>query len=185
MCAFKPNSIAIRTHHVYLRPLLGGIITVFLIAIGIAFRNELIKWIRIHPTFFPLFVFVAQVLFVPRIVTLVLSGILFPTPLAVTLTLVGDTSAAIVVWVLGHWSFFHIVENQLVRPEFVRVRKFLTHRAPLISVAVLRMLPVSHFSTVSMLSGVLGISFTAFFVGTIIGCFPTALFWALAGATLS
>lgn len=184
MCAFKPNSIAINLQYVWLRPLLGGFITVFLIAIGIAFRNELIEWIRFHPTFFPLFVFVAQILFVPRIVTLVLSGILFPTPLAVTFTLVGDTSAAMVVWALGRWSFFNIVENQLVRPEVVRIRQFLTHRAPLVSVAVLRILPVSHFSTVSMFSGVFGISFIAFLVGTIIGCFPTALFWALAGANL-
>lgn len=167
-----------------LRPVIGAAATLLLMAAGIAFRTELAAWMRAHPPFFPLFVFAAQLLFVPRIVTLTLSGMLFPAPTAAAFTLMADTAAAAVVWSLGRWSFMRPAESLFTRPGPARVRQFLTRYAPLPSVAVLRILPVSHFSTVSLLGGALGIPFIPFAAGTIIGCLPTAVFWALAGSAL-
>ncbi len=164
-----------------MRPLFGAIATALLVAAGILFRGELTAWMRLHPAFFPAFVFAAQLSFVPRIVTLVLSGLLFSPATAVAFTLAGDMAAAMAVWALGRWSFLHAAETLIVRPELVRVRHFLTRRAPLASVAILRILPVSHFSTVSMVSGMLGIPLPAYAAGTLLGCLPTAIFWASAG----
>jgi uncharacterized membrane protein YdjX (TVP38/TMEM64 family) len=160
---------------------LGVLLTAALVTVGALHHAALREWVEHRPLWFPAFVFLAQLLFIPRITMLVLSGLLFSPMLAAGLTLLGDTAAAIVVWAWSRWSFSDAtVEFFAKRPRLDRVRVALCGRRPVLALTVLRILPVSHFSTVSLASGALRLRLPAFVAGTVLGCIPTALFYAFA-----
>ncbi|PKN45845.1 MAG: hypothetical protein CVU59_07850 [Deltaproteobacteria bacterium HGW-Deltaproteobacteria-17] len=163
------------------RVLLGLLLTGTLITGGVMFHTELSTWVEQRPLLFPVFVFLAQLLFIPRITMLVISGLLFPPILAAGLTLLGDTTAAVVVWAWSRWSFSHATDGLFAgRPRWRRVRDALCGRSPVVALTVLRILPFSHFSTISLVSGALRLPLPAYVTGTVLGCIPTALFYAFA-----
>ncbi len=159
----------------------GLLLTAGLVTLGLWQRAELSTWVGSRPLLFPAFVFLAQLLFIPRITMLVFSGLLFAPLTGALLTLVGDTAAAVVVWSWSRWSFSGATEVFFDgRPTWRRVRDALVGRSPVLALTVLRILPISHFSTVSLVSGALRLRLTAFVLGTVLGCIPTALFYAFA-----
>ncbi len=163
------------------RVLLGVGLTIALVTAGVLHHAELRTWVERQPLWFPFFVFLAQLLFIPRITMLVISGLLFSPPIAAGLTLLGDTSAAVVVWTWSRWSFSDATAAFFTqRPQWNRVREILCNRSPVLALTILRILPVSHFSTVSLVSGALRLPLPAFVAGTVLGCIPTALFYAFA-----
>jgi len=163
------------------RVLLGLLLTVALVTGGVLFHAELGAWVQQRPLLFPLFVFLAQLLFIPRITMLVISGLLFPPVLAAGLTLLGDTAAAVVVWAWSRWSFSEATDGFFAgRPKWRRVRDSLCGRSPVLALTILRILPFSHFSTISLVSGALRLPLPVYVTGTVLGCIPTALFYAFA-----
>jgi uncharacterized membrane protein YdjX (TVP38/TMEM64 family) len=164
-----------------IRVWLGLVLTAGLVTLGILHRTELAAWVEHRPLLFPAVVFLAQLLFIPRITMLVISGLLFAPLTGALLTLMGDTAAALVVWAWSRWSFSDATDGFMdSRPTWRRVRDALVGRSPVLSIAVLRILPISHFSTVSLVSGALRLRLPAFVLGTVLGCIPTALFYAFA-----
>lgn len=170
-----------------LRVWLGLALTIALVTLGLVHRATLVgddgaaAWISQRPLLFPVLVFVAQLLFIPRITMLVISGWLFSPLAGAGLTLAGDTAAAVVVWSWSRWSFSDTADGLFSgRPALGRVRDALVDRSPVLSLTVLRILPISHFSTVSLVCGALRLRLPAFVLGTILGCIPTALFYAFA-----
>lgn len=170
-----------------LRVWLGLALTATLVTLGLVHRAALAgedgvaAWVGARPLLFPAFVFLAQLVFIPRITMLVVSGLLFAPLAGAGLTLVGDTAAAVVVWSWSRWSFSGATEDFFdARPAWSRVRDALVGRSPVLALTVLRILPVSHFSTVSLVSGALRLRLPAFVLGTVLGCIPTALFYAFA-----
>ena len=164
-----------------IRVFLGLVLTAGLVTLGIMHRTELAAWVEHRPLLFPAFVFLAQLLFIPRITMLVISGLLFAPLVGAGLTLLGDTAAAVVVWAWSRWSFSDATEAFFRgRPGAGRVRDALVGRSPVLALTVLRILPVSHFGTVSLVSGALRLRLPAFVLGTVLGCIPTALFYAFA-----
>jgi len=161
--------------------LLGLTLTVALVTGGVLYHAQLQTWVRDRPLLFPVFVFLAQLLFIPRITMLVISGLLFSPLLATGLTLLGDTAAAVVVWSWSRWSFSGATDEFFVaHPRWDRIRLALCGRSPVLALTVLRILPVGHFATVSLVSGALRIPLPAYVTGTVLGCIPTALFYAFA-----
>ncbi len=171
--------------HPKIRLLIGLAVSAILVGAGIRFGNTLREWAQEHIWLFPLFVFFAQLLFVPRITMLVLSGILFHPLVGAVLTLTADTAAALVVHAWARWSFSPSTGLWLQkRPRLAHILEILSKRHPVWTLALVRILPFTHFSTTSLAAGALAIPVPAYLAGTILGCIPTALAWPLAADAL-
>ena len=173
------NPATLRPRKGLLKPLLGTACTTTLVVLGILFFPRIREMVEIRPWLFPLAVFTAQLLFVPRITMLVASGLLFSPLVGAAFTLGGDTAAAVVVWLWGRWSFGETTEAAIRRrPSWENIIGRITNRSSIWGLALLRLFPFSHFSTVSLASGALGIRLWPFVTGTFLGSVPTALFYA-------
>ncbi|MBU1534180.1 VTT domain-containing protein [Myxococcota bacterium] len=150
-------------------------LTVGFITLGFFFRGEIVALLK-DPSWFFLAVLLSELFFFPRITVLIASGLLFPPLTGAALTVAGDVTAAVLVWAAARNSLAMSLGTAILKHERTRwMRPLLRGNKAGIAITVLRILPFSHFSTVSLLSGTLKIPLAAFTLGTLLGCLPTAL----------
>ncbi|MDA3864556.1 MAG: VTT domain-containing protein [Deltaproteobacteria bacterium] len=172
------NESRINLENILLRLLLGALLPLFLFGIGWLFQDQIKELFIGAPLVFIPAVVLSELLFLPRITVLLVAGLVFPMFQGIVLTIVGDFIAAVVVWLLGRTVFKQYLSTYLDNfPRLSKIKRFIRQRQPLFSFAVLRIMPLAHYSSVSFLGGALNVPFFAFIGGTLLGVVPTAVFY--------
>ena len=119
----------------------------------------------------------------PITVLIVATGILFDPIVALAHALGGSLLGAGATFQLGRLVGGDLLRNMLGR-RVNRVRRAVV-RQGVLSVALLRMVPVAPFSLINMVAGASRIRFWDFILGTLIGMTPGILVITLLGNQLS
>jgi uncharacterized membrane protein YdjX (TVP38/TMEM64 family) len=161
--------------------IISGVTAVaLLIFLGLFYRTSLSQLFSASPLLFILLVIVSETLFIPRIAVLLASGLFFNPLFGALLTITGDLTAAIIMFFLGSLSFAPALKNTLLKNSYIkRFNHLLRGKNTIFTIALLRIAPFSHYSSVSLLSGAAGLSFKYYIVGTMAGLIPTALIYPL------
>ncbi len=126
-------------------------------------------------------VFVVEFLWFPRMWGLFIGGLVFGPYWGMVLSMVADMCSAAFCFALARTAGRAWVAAQLRRwPRAQGVVSYLAHRRGLLTVAIVRALPV-HYTAASYASGVAGVSWAHFMFGTLIGLIPGALLYNFAG----
>lgn len=176
------------------RPLIvaGAVMAVFL-ALAAAWRwsplgdalsvtrlSELVNQFRGHPLA-PLAVvlvyMVSAVLVLPMTALVIATVLAFGTALGFAYSLAGMTAAAILAYGIGHLAGRRAVQR-LAGSRLGRASRAMASRGTM-TVALTRMIPVAHFTLVSMVAGASHIRYREFVLGTVIGTAPSLLVIAL------
>ena len=126
-----------------------------------------------------------ELLWLPRMWVLMGAGILFGIRDGILLSIVSDTLSALICYALARgagreWAAAMISK----RPRAHQVINLLARRRGGVSVAVLRSMPIAHYTMVSYLAGLTGVAFTPFIIGNTIGLVPGALLYVIVGASM-
>lgn len=125
---------------------------------------------------FVLAVVVLEVLWMPRSWGLVAAGVLFGPVVGAALALVADMAGALVCFLLGRGGARQWVTGLLERrPKIHRAVTLLAERRGVVAVAILRVVPVAHYTAISYASGVAGVPVAAFLLGNFLGILPYGL----------
>ncbi|MGM0595679.1 MAG: TVP38/TMEM64 family protein [Myxococcota bacterium] len=172
------NDSRIKFKNILFRLILGGLLPLSLFGIGWLFQQQIKELFIGAPLVFIPAVVLSELLFLPRITVLLIAGLVFPLFQGIILTIVGDLIAAVVVWFLAKTVFKHYLSTYLDNfPRLSKLKKIIRHRQPLFSFAVLRIMPLAHYSSVSFLGGALNVPFFSFIGGTLLGVIPTAVIY--------
>jgi len=127
-------------------------------------------------------VVVLELLWMPRVWGLLAAGVLFGPVAGALLSFVADMIGAVLCYGLGRGGAKEWVEGILSRrPRAAKVADLLTKRRGVVTVAVLRVVPIAHYTAVSYAAGVAGIRFAPFVIGNAIGILPYALIYPFVG----
>lgn len=131
---------------------------------------------------FVIAVIVLEILWVPRAWGLFAGGALFGPVIGSLLSFVADMCGAMLCYWIGRgggreWASRAIQK----RPKAARLVDVLAARRGIVTVAVLRLVPLAHYTAVSYAAGVTGVSFVQFVIGNAIGLVPYALLYPFVG----
>lgn len=135
--------------------------------------------ISVHKFAYPLVlgtVFLASVLAIPLGMIVVVCGFIMPIWQAALTAYLGLVLGAVVSFCLGRYLGYAFLES--VGGKLDRVSRGMAKRGVL-SVVVIRLLPIAPFAVVNMVAGALRFRFSDFVVGTALGLIP-----GVAGLTL-
>lgn len=125
-----------------------------------------------------------ELLWLPRMWTLMASGALFGPFTAIGLSLVSDTLSAFICYGLARTTGRAYVEGLVAKRQRARdIMRVLADKRGGTTVAVLRVVPIAHFTLVSYLAGLTGVRPRVFLVGNTIGLLPSAILYATVGAS--
>lgn len=126
-------------------------------------------------------VIASELLWFPRMWGLLAGGLLFGPLGGTVLSLVGDTATAIFCYWTARGSGAAYVDRVINRrPRLRRVVDILTRRRGVLTVFLLRALPM-HYTGASYASGLAGTRFSHYLLGTLLGSIPTAVFYTAVG----
>lgn len=108
---------------------------------------------------------------VPRTMFTVAAGVLFGSALGVGLTVVGTALAASVAFWLVRFVGGRFVERHAHRASVTWLRDRLDRRG-LLAVLSLRLIPAVPFSVLNYASGLSGVRFVPYVIGTVLGVLP-------------
>ena len=123
------------------------------------------------PLLFVLLQAVVTVVPIPRTVFTVAAGVLFGSITGLLLTVTGTALAAAGGYWLARTAGGRFVERYADRPALAWVRARLD-RSGLLAMVSLRMIPALPFSVLNYASGVSGVRFLPFALGTVLGVLP-------------
>lgn len=108
---------------------------------------------------------------VPRTVFTVAAGVLFGSITGLLLTVSGTALAAVVAFWLARLVGGRFVERFAARPAVAWVRARLD-RSGLLAMVSLRMIPAMPFAVLNYASGLSGVRFPPYVIGTVLGVLP-------------
>jgi uncharacterized membrane protein YdjX (TVP38/TMEM64 family) len=124
-----------------------------------------------------------ELLWMPRMWGLLAAGALFGPVVGGLLSVVADLLGGSVCYLLARGAGRRWVAELLARrPRASRVVELLAERRGAVTLIVLRMCPVAHYTLVSYAAGLVGTRPRAFLVGTGLGVLPGAVLYPIAGA---
>jgi len=122
-----------------------------------------------------------QLLWVPRMWSLIVAGLFFGSVLGVVLSVVADMLSATLVYALARFAGRAYVEMLLARhPRAQALVDVLVRRQGVMTVFVLRALPV-HYTASSYAGGLAGVPWGTYLLGTFLGILPGTLVFTLVG----
>lgn len=125
-----------------------------------------------------------ELLWLPRMWALVSAAVLFGPVRGVLISLVADSLSAVLCYLVGRSVGRGWVEGLVAtRPRARRALDLLVTRRGWAAVAVLRVVPVAHYTLVSYLAGLAGIGPRPFLAGNTLGLLPGAVLYAAVGAS--
>ncbi|MBN1769989.1 MAG: TVP38/TMEM64 family protein [Deltaproteobacteria bacterium] len=144
---------------------------------------------RAGPWAFAVFVaavFVGELLWMPRLWGLVAGGLLFGPVAGSLLSLGTDLAAAMTAWALARSAARDWVARLLHRrPKAERIVGLFAERRGTLTLAVLRMCPIAHYTLVSFAAGLGGVRAAPFLLGTAVGNLPGAVLYPLLGDSIT
>ncbi|MBN2725242.1 MAG: TVP38/TMEM64 family protein [Deltaproteobacteria bacterium] len=156
---------------------IAGLLTLtLLILTGIIFRDNLTVFFSKRPITFIFIAFLSECLFLPRISILIAAGLFFSTLSGTFFTIISDILAGVFLWWIGKSSFSEFI-NKFSRGKIETFRQSLIISKPATFIALMRIMPLAHYSTVSVISGSADVPFIPYLVGTFLGLIPTALIY--------
>lgn len=127
-------------------------------------------------------VVLCELLWLPRAWGLIAGGVLFSPWVAIPLCFTADMTAAAICYLLGRGGGRAWAESLLAkRPKSQRVVEILAKQKGVVTLAVLRIVPVAHYTAVSYAAGISGVQFRSYLLGTAIGLLPYAILYPIAG----
>lgn len=133
---------------------------------------------------FIVLVVVTELLWLPRAWGLFVGGALFGPLYGCLLSLVADMISALICYVLGRTGGRSWAERALEkRPKAARVTKVLAEKQGLLTVALLRILPIAHYTVVSYAAGIAGVRAVPYIVGNFLGLLPYAVLYPFIGSS--
>jgi uncharacterized membrane protein YdjX (TVP38/TMEM64 family) len=131
-------------------------------------------------------VFVGELLWMPRMWGLVAGGLLFGPLAGALLSLGADLAAAAAAYALARTAARDWVARGLRRrPKAERIVRLLAERRGAVTIAVLRVCPVAHYTLVSFAAGIAGVRPAPFLLGTAVGILPGAALYPLLGDSIT
>jgi uncharacterized membrane protein YdjX (TVP38/TMEM64 family) len=123
-----------------------------------------------------------EILWIPRVWGLIAGGVLFGPLLGGVLSVVGDLLGGLVCYLVARGAGRQWVATLLKRrPRARRVIELLAERRGAVTLALLRICPLAHFTLVSYAAGLTGVRPAAFLVGTGVGLLPGAIIYPMLG----
>jgi uncharacterized membrane protein YdjX (TVP38/TMEM64 family) len=127
-------------------------------------------------------VVVAELLWFPRAWGLLAGGVLFGPLVGGALSLVGDMAGALLCYALARTAARGWVEGLLARrPRAAQVVELLARRQGAVTVALMRVCPIAHYTLVSYAAGLAGVRPRSFALGNLVGLLPAAALYPLLG----
>lgn len=127
-------------------------------------------------------VILLELLWAPRMWGLLAGGALFGPLQGALLSLGADLCGAMLCYLLARGGGREWVEQLLGRhPRTRRVVELLARRRGALTVALLRVCPVAHYTLVSYAAGLTGVRTAPFLLGTALGILPGAVIYPIAG----
>ena len=127
-------------------------------------------------------VIIAELLWFPRMWGLLAGGILFGPVLGAVLSILGDSMAAVLCYFIARGTGRAWVSAQLEKkPSARRGVHILAERRGAVTIALLRVCPIAHYTLVSYGAGVAGVSPRSFLLGSTIGIIPGAIVYPIVG----
>jgi uncharacterized membrane protein YdjX (TVP38/TMEM64 family) len=131
-------------------------------------------------------VILGELIWMPRMWGLAAGGLLFGPLLGGLLSIAADLVSASVSYFLARATARAWVARLLGRrPKAERIVRLLAERKGAVTIAVLRVCPVGHFTLVSLAAGLAGVPLRAFYLGTVVGMLPGAVLYPLLGDSIS
>ncbi|MCK6590336.1 MAG: VTT domain-containing protein [Polyangiaceae bacterium] len=130
-------------------------------------------------------VVVLELLWMPRVWGLIASGVLFGPFVGFALSVVADLMSAVIGYSLARGTARVWVRTLLEkRPKARRLVMILAEKKGITTIAILRMMPIAHYTLCNYVAGVAGVRPGPFLVGTVIGLIPAAVLYAFLGDSL-
>lgn len=131
-------------------------------------------------------VFAGELLWMPRLWGLVAGGLLFGPLAGALLSLVADIAAAATAFLLARSAGRAWVAGLLRRrPQADRIVRLLAERRGAVTIFVLRVCPIAHYTLVSFAAGLAGVRPAPFLAGTAAGLLPGAVLYPLLGDSIT
>lgn len=128
-------------------------------------------------------VVIAELLWLPRMWGLLAAGMLFGPVVGGLLSIVADLTGGALCFLLARGGGRRYIAELLARrPRAAKITDLLARRRGLLTLVVLRVCPVAHYTLVSYAAGLAGVSWPTFLAGTALGLVPGALLYPIAGA---
>jgi len=128
---------------------------------------------------------VLELLWLPRMWVIMAGALLFGPFVGAALSLVGDTASAMICYFVARGAGRDWVCRRLAsRPKARQVMGLLAVKRGALSMVVLRVVPIAHYTLVSYLAGVTGVKPKSFVIGNTVGLVPGAVLYALVGGSL-
>ncbi len=129
-------------------------------------------------------VVVMEMLWLPRMWATVAAAMLFGTVRGALIAFTADSITAILCFFIARGVGRGWVERLVAeRPKARRVVELLVERRGAITIAVLRLVPVAHYTLVSYLAGLVGVRPRAYIVGNTLGLVPAVVVLAMVGGS--
>lgn len=127
-------------------------------------------------------VVVAELLWLPRALSLVAAGLLFGPWLGALLSVAGDTLGAVLCFAMARGGGRAWVRDRLTtRPRAAEIIDLLARRQGIVTLIVLRVCPVAHYTFISYATGLVGMPWRTFLIGNTIGLLPCAALYPMLG----
>jgi len=127
-------------------------------------------------------VILMELLWLPRMWGLLAGGLLFGPLAGCLLSLGADLAGGTLCYLLARGAGREWVAGLLARrPRAARVVELLAERRGALTIAVLRVCPVAHYTLVSYAAGLSGVRPGGFLLGTAVGLLPGAIIYPIAG----
>ncbi len=127
-------------------------------------------------------VILLELCWAPRMWGLLAGGALFGPLHGALLSLGADLCGAALCYALARGGGREWVGGLLARrPRANRIAELLARRRGALTVALLRVCPIAHFTLVSYAAGLTGVRPVAFLLGTALGILPGAVIYPIAG----
>lgn len=130
-------------------------------------------------------VIVLQFLWMPRVWGLVAAGALYGPGLGIVLSLFADTASALICFAIARSAARAWIAGMLeARPKARAIVHLLAQKQGAITIALLRMCPIAHYTLVNYAAGAAGVRPLAFTAGTVLGLIPGAVLYSFVGDSL-
>lgn len=127
-------------------------------------------------------VIVAELLWMPRMWGLIAGGVLFGPWVGGALSVLADTIAAVLCYGIARSTGRSWIAGMLERkPTAHRVVQLLAERRGAVTIALLRVCPIAHYTLVSYAAGLSGVPLRSFLIGGTVGILPGAILYPLVG----
>ena len=150
--------------------------------------GQMVEWVRQQadhlwmPALVPVAFVLGGLVVFPVTVLIAVTGMLFNPLAAIAYALSGSLLSAAVTFLIGH-AIGRGPLRPLIGPKVNRISRSLASQG-IVSVSILRMVPIAPFTVINLVAGASHIRFTDFLIGTFFGMAPGILVISLLGQQL-